>query len=147
MENLISLAEWAKKNGIDPATARQRAGRGAFETARKIGRNWVIDEAEVLVDHRKRELTTEIYDKIFGIKENHGRINKYVKAVIINFGDERGDIIVENDNFGTRRKYADFTEGKKKAGLHPMQIVFSGIEDARLFHQKFIDKDGKVCEF
>ena len=52
---LISLVEWAKSHGIDPATARQRAGRGAFETARKIGRNWVIDKNEELVDHRRRE--------------------------------------------------------------------------------------------
>lgn len=53
-ENLISLGEWAKAHGIDPATARQRAGRGAFETARKIGRNWVISADEELVDHRKK---------------------------------------------------------------------------------------------
>lgn len=147
MGNLISLADWAKKNGIDSATARQRAGRGAFETARKIGRNWVIDENEKLIDHRRKDLTTEIYDKVFQTKENHGNVNQFMKAVIISFGDERGDIIVENDNFGTRRKYADFTEGKKKAGLHPMQIVFTGIDSAKLFHQKYIDKNGNICEF
>lgn len=54
-EDLISLAEWAKINGIDPATARQRALRGAFTTARKIGRNWVIDKNEPLVDHRRND--------------------------------------------------------------------------------------------
>lgn len=145
--SLISLGEWAKKNGIDPATARQRAGRGAFETALKIGRNWVIDSEEKLIDHRKKELTTEIYKKVFNIDENHKDVNKFMKAVIINFGDERGDIVVENDNFGTRRKYADFTEGKKKAGLHPMQIVFSGIEDAKIFHTKYINADDEICEF
>lgn len=53
MGNLISLGDWANNNGMDPATARQRAGRGAFKTAQKIGRNWVIDEDEKLVDHRK----------------------------------------------------------------------------------------------
>lgn len=144
---LISLVEWSKKNGIDPATARQRAGRGAFETAQKIGRNWVIDEDEKLVDHRYKDVTTEIYDKVFGVKENHENVNKYVKAVIINFGDERGDIVVENDNFGTRRKYADFTEGKKKAGLHPLQIVFSGVESAKIFNEKYIDENGMICKF
>jgi len=55
MGNLISLVEWAEAHGIDQATARQRAGRGAFETARKIGRNWVIDEDEPLIDHRRKE--------------------------------------------------------------------------------------------
>lgn len=54
MGKLISLGEWAEKNKIDPATARQRAGRGAFETAQKIGRNWVIDSEEKLIDHRRR---------------------------------------------------------------------------------------------
>lgn len=147
MGNLISLGEWAKKNKIDPATARQRAGRGSFETAQKIGRNWVIDEDERLVDHRYKDVTTEIYDKVFGVKENHENVNKYVKAVIINFGDKRGDIVVENDNFGTRRKYACFTEGKKKAGLHPLQIVFSGIEYAKLFHTKYINEKDEICTF
>ena len=54
-EDMISLTEWAKLNGIDPATARQRALRGAFTTARKIGRNWVIDKNEPLVDHRRND--------------------------------------------------------------------------------------------
>lgn len=147
MGRLISLVEWATKNGIDPATARQRAGRGSFETAQKIGRNWVIDEDEKLIDHRKKELTTEIYKKVFNVDENHKDVNKFMKAIIINFGDERGDIVVENDNFGTRRKYADFTEGKKKAGLHPMQIVFSGIEPAQIFHTKYINRNDEICEF
>ena len=84
---------------------------------------------------------------VFGVNENHKNVNKLVKAVIINFGDERGDIVVENDNFGTRRKYADFTEGKRKAGLHPMQIVFCGIEVARICHEKYIGVDDCVHEF
>ena len=52
---LIPLKEWAIAHGIDPATARQRAGRGAFETAQKIGRDWLIDKDEKLVDHRRRK--------------------------------------------------------------------------------------------
>ena len=51
----VSLGEWARAHGIDPATARQRAIRGSFETARKIGRNWTIDPNEPNVDHRKKE--------------------------------------------------------------------------------------------
>lgn len=54
-EELISLSEYAKLNGIDPATVRQRALRGAYKTARKIGRNWVIDKNEPHVDHRLRD--------------------------------------------------------------------------------------------
>lgn len=95
----------------------------------------------------KKELTTKIYKEVFGTEENHANINEYVKAVIINFGDERGDIIVENDNFGTKRKYADFTNGKAKAGLHPMQIVFAGIETAELMHDRYINENDEICEF
>lgn len=74
--------------------------------------------------YMKADKTTKLYKKVFDITENHFMVNRTVKAVIINFGDDRGDIIVKNDNFGTRRKYADFTNGKKEAGLHPLQIVF-----------------------
>lgn len=51
---IISLGEWARKNGIDPATARQQAGRGKYKTAQKIARNWLIDENEKNIDRRKK---------------------------------------------------------------------------------------------
>lgn len=54
---LISLAEYAHKHGRDPDTVRQMALRGGFQTARKIGRNWVIDDQEKYPDHRKKEGT------------------------------------------------------------------------------------------
>ena len=49
---LISLAEYAQRNGRDPATARQMALRGGFKTAQKIGRDWVIDDQEPYPDRR-----------------------------------------------------------------------------------------------
>ena len=55
MDNFITLKEWAERHGIDPATARQRALRGAFQTARKIGNLWIIDKGEPLVDHRRKD--------------------------------------------------------------------------------------------
>lgn len=94
----------------------------------------------------KADITTKLY-KSAGFKEDHKSVNKLVKAVIINFGDERGDIIVTNDNYGTRRKYADFTEGKKKAGLHPLQIVFGGLDFEKETDDRFIDGDGKERYF
>ena len=51
---LIALSDYARKYGKDPATARQRALRGAFKTAVKIGRDWLIDDAEPWVDARLR---------------------------------------------------------------------------------------------
>lgn len=58
-EELISLSEYAQLNGIDPATARQRALRGAYKTARKIGRNWIIDKNEPHLDHRAKNESKE----------------------------------------------------------------------------------------
>lgn len=55
IENYITLKEWAEKNGITPDTARQRANRGAFQTAKKIGNLWVINKDEQLIDHRRKE--------------------------------------------------------------------------------------------
>lgn len=48
----IPLTEWAKKNGVNPATARQKAGRGMFKTARKSGRDWFINSEEPNTDNR-----------------------------------------------------------------------------------------------
>lgn len=52
---LISLAEYAAKNGRAERSARQMAERGGFQTAQKIGRNWVIDEDEPYPDRRKKD--------------------------------------------------------------------------------------------
>ena len=87
------------------------------------------------------------YGKQYGVGQDYIDVNKRVKAVIVNFGDNRGDIIVTNDNYGTRRKYPDFTEGRKAAGLHPLQIVFSGMEFARICHDRYIGPDDKVHTF
>ena len=52
INDYISLAEYAKLNGRTPATVRQKVLRGGFKTARKIGRNWMIDKNEPYVDER-----------------------------------------------------------------------------------------------
>ena len=51
-DNLISLTEYAKLHGIAPANARLYAKNGKYKTARKIGRNWVIDRDEPHTDNR-----------------------------------------------------------------------------------------------
>lgn len=58
--NLIPLKEWAVRNGISPATARQKAGRGGFITARKIGRDWMISASEPRIDHREKLVQKEM---------------------------------------------------------------------------------------
>jgi hypothetical protein len=49
---MIPLKEWADEHGMADSTARQRAARGAFKTARKVGRDWMIDRSEERIDHR-----------------------------------------------------------------------------------------------
>ena len=51
-EVLISLTEYAKLNGLDRSTVVQRAMRGSYKTARKVGNTYVIDKNEPHVDHR-----------------------------------------------------------------------------------------------
>lgn len=49
---LISLAQYAEKHGKCQESARKMAQRGGFQTAQKIGRNWVIDSEEPWPDRR-----------------------------------------------------------------------------------------------
>lgn len=49
---LISLVEYAEKHGKDRSNVWKMAAAGRFETARKIGRNWVIDSEEPWQDRK-----------------------------------------------------------------------------------------------
>lgn len=49
---LISLGEYADRHGKARTSVRQKAQRGGFKTAQKIGRNWIIDENEPYEDNR-----------------------------------------------------------------------------------------------
>lgn len=50
---LISLKEYAELHSKALVSVRQKAARGGFQTAQKIGRNWVIDEDEPYSDNRE----------------------------------------------------------------------------------------------
>ncbi|SDW78150.1 hypothetical protein SAMN05216391_11734 [Lachnospiraceae bacterium KHCPX20] len=52
--DMIPLKDWAKQWGISPATARQKALRGSFRTARKVGRDWMISASESNPDCRRK---------------------------------------------------------------------------------------------
>jgi DNA (cytosine-5)-methyltransferase 1 len=43
---LLSLAEYARIHNKSGDTLRRMAERGIFRTARKMGRNWVVDSTE-----------------------------------------------------------------------------------------------------
>lgn len=49
---MITLKEYAERLGKNPVVVRQKALRGGFNTARKIGRDWHIDEDEPYLDNR-----------------------------------------------------------------------------------------------
>lgn len=48
---LITLKQWAQREGISPATARQRAIRGTLPAV-KMGRDWFIEESTPNTDNR-----------------------------------------------------------------------------------------------
>lgn len=49
---MITLFEYAEKHGISLDTVRKKALRGGYETAKKSGNIWLIDEDEPLIDRR-----------------------------------------------------------------------------------------------
>ena len=49
---LITLKEYAERLGKNPIVVRQKAQRGTFQTAMKMGRDWFIDEDEPYEDAR-----------------------------------------------------------------------------------------------
>lgn len=61
--SLIPLAEYARRLGKDPANARQMAARGSFETAQKLGRDWVIDSEEPWPDRRRKQSAPSVPQK------------------------------------------------------------------------------------
>lgn len=52
LNNLIPIAKYAAMQKKNISTVRQKAQRGGFETAVKIGRDWFIDRDESYIDHR-----------------------------------------------------------------------------------------------
>lgn len=49
---IITLKEYAERHGKQPVIVRQKALRGGFRTAKKLGRDWFIDEDEPYIDER-----------------------------------------------------------------------------------------------
>ena len=52
MGKMITLKEYAEKHGKNRLTVNQKAQRGGFKTAQKIGYQWFIDEDEPYIDGR-----------------------------------------------------------------------------------------------
>lgn len=50
----ITIKEYAERNGLNHSSVRHRCERGGYKTARRLGRDWVIDENDVFTDRRVR---------------------------------------------------------------------------------------------
>ena len=59
----ITLTEYARRHGRALATVRQEAYRGGFKTARRVGRDWLIDEDEPLVDNRRKLSMSDVFTR------------------------------------------------------------------------------------
>lgn len=59
----ITLTEYARRHGRALATVRQKAYRGGFKTARRVGRDWLIDEDEPLVDNRRKLSMSDVFTR------------------------------------------------------------------------------------
>ena len=51
---MITLKEWAERNGVKHNTARRRALAGSLP-AIKVGRDWMIEENAVFTDGRRKK--------------------------------------------------------------------------------------------
>ena len=49
---MISIKEYAERNGMKHDNVRHKCQRGSYKTAVKLGRDWLIDENEPDVDRR-----------------------------------------------------------------------------------------------
>ena len=49
---LITIKEYAERNGLNHSNVRHKCQRGSYKTAQKIGRDWLIDENEPDADRR-----------------------------------------------------------------------------------------------
>lgn len=54
MKDLITIAEYAKSIGKDPANVRQKCLRGTLPGAVKIGRDWLIPPDAPYPDNRRK---------------------------------------------------------------------------------------------
>lgn len=52
INNYVSVAEYAAIHNVSHITIQKRCRRGSFSSARKIGRNWILDKNEPFIDRR-----------------------------------------------------------------------------------------------
>lgn len=97
-----------------------------------------------------KDFMTDFYEKAFDIDIDCKGFNDIVRGLVVELYDADGNMntyLVDNDNFGTDEEGMCFNDGRRKAGLPPMQVVFWGIEEAIENDRKFIDADNNIRSF
>ena len=89
---LITLKDYAERLGKNPVIARQKAIRGGFQTARKIGRDWFIDEDEPYTDNRVKSGEYKDWRKNMKIKSEPVR---RMELSVNTFGQSEQDLVEE----------------------------------------------------
>lgn len=74
---LITIKEYAEKFGKSLVSVRKKCARGGFSTARKMGRDWFIDDSEVYSDRRFNEEQEHVYERNLFSKDGESIIGKY----------------------------------------------------------------------
>lgn len=69
----ITLKEYAERHGRALATVRQKAYRGGFKTARRVGRDWFIDEDEPYTDRRSKLTAGQVFTREWALLDAEER--------------------------------------------------------------------------
>lgn len=95
LKNYIPLKEWAKREKIDPSTARHKIRRGTLKRVVKVSGIWFVHKSEVNMDNRVKD--ENIYYVIESFKGNESIIFAGTKKECYIFEDEaRAELIRAN---------------------------------------------------
>ena len=107
---LISLTEYAAMHDREESTIRKKCLRGGFKTARKIGRNWVIDSEEPMTDLRQSQTIKEMRSTKMNNYEalKAWFSNKYGESTIDTIAGHTGHMYGYDECFDTDSFYQYF---------------------------------------
>lgn len=123
---LIPLKQWAENVGINPATARQKAGRGKLPAV-KVGRDWLIEESTPNTDSR--------------IKNSNYKDWRKKKMTRYDYQELRAKAI-ENPTFENLEALADWLSNYD---MNSWNGEFWDIDDGQRLYPVYGDEDENGC--
>ena len=108
---LISIKEYAERNGKKVNSVRKKCIRGGFSTAQKIGRDWFIDDAEEYSDRRKNDEQEVLIERnlisddgkrvvgryYFSLNAEREMLDRFGRKLDTSLLDEEEEILLDND--------------------------------------------------